>query len=57
MIDQHAPKLPHGKPAMLIWAGMGVWDWLRLLAANRFAIDRGFRALALRNTLGSTPQT
>jgi hypothetical protein len=31
---------------------MGLWDWLRLLVAHRFAIDRGFWPVALKNTLG-----
>lgn len=31
---------------------MGLWDWLRLLAAHRFAVGRGYRAVALKNTLG-----
>jgi hypothetical protein len=35
-----------------LWVGMGLWDWLRLLATHRFAIDRGYWPVALKNTLG-----
>jgi hypothetical protein len=31
---------------------MGLWDWLRLLAAHRFAIDPGYWPVTLKNTLG-----
>jgi omega-hydroxy-beta-dihydromenaquinone-9 sulfotransferase len=52
MLDSPSPHHPSAKPPVLIWAGMGLGSWFRLLAANRFAIDRGYRALALRTTLG-----
>jgi hypothetical protein len=40
-------KLP-----LQIWAGYGIPHWLQLLVRNRFAVGKGYRAVAVRNTLG-----
>jgi len=39
-------------PPLQIWGGYALTGWLRLLARNRFRVDRGRRAVAMRNTLG-----
>jgi hypothetical protein len=39
---------------MQIWAGRSLIDWLRLLSRNRFRVDKGYRKLALGNTVGCT---
>lgn len=46
------PEQPSAKLPLQIWAGYGIPDWLRLLVHNHFAVGRGYRAVAVRNTLG-----
>jgi omega-hydroxy-beta-dihydromenaquinone-9 sulfotransferase len=52
IIDEKGSLPPQPRSRAQLWVGMGLWDWLRLLAAHRFAVDRGYRAVALKNTLG-----
>jgi len=40
------------KPPLQVWGGYPLTGYLRLLARNRFWVDRGCRAVALRNVLG-----
>jgi hypothetical protein len=48
---QISPGPPTRGWALRIWFGCDAFAWLRLLARNRFAIDRPFRAMALVVTL------
>src|ERR1051326_7888893 len=57
IIDEKGPLNPQQsipRSRAQLWAGMGLWDWLCLLAAHRFAVGRGYRTVALKNTLGCT---
>lgn len=43
---------PPAKPPMQVWGGYPLSGYLRLLARNRFRVDRGCWAVALRNAVG-----
>ncbi len=54
----HAPPAPARPTAGLgVWSGMDFFAWLRLLARNRFAIDRPYCRRALQTTVLSCVAT
>lgn len=41
---------PAPAPGQQLWSGLTLRAWVRLLRRHHFAVDRGFRSVALRNT-------
>jgi omega-hydroxy-beta-dihydromenaquinone-9 sulfotransferase len=50
LLDDPPSEAPAHVTGQLLWAGLPISSWLRLLVRNRFAVERPFIPVALANT-------